>query len=56
MPGRVVSFWMQDQLIEALDNAATEAGVPRNRWVTERLREAASDVDRRLADLPADRI
>lgn len=42
MPGRVVSFWMQDQLIEALDNAATEAGVPRNRWVTERLEEATS--------------
>jgi hypothetical protein len=42
MPGRVVSFWMRDELVDALDSAATEAGVPRNRWVTERLEEATS--------------
>lgn len=39
MAGRVVSFWLPDELIDAVDVAADAAALPRNRWVRYALEE-----------------
>lgn len=50
MSGRVVSFWLPDELIERVDAAAADAALPRNRWVRYALEEIVYEPEGDVGD------
>lgn len=42
MPGRVFTSWLPEELIEQMQTAAADEGIPTNRWVRHALSDAVS--------------
>lgn len=52
MPGRVFTAWLPEELVEKMQSAAAEAGIPTNRWVRDALDVAVSTYEVPSGDHP----